>query len=87
MKTTKNLNQRIRSPGPRFEPGTSRIRNMSVNHSTTTFLSYCDRVCVCVCVCVCVRARARARACVRVCVCVGVNITLFSCFVFGRSLV
>jgi hypothetical protein len=25
------------SPGPRFEPETSRIRNRSINHSTTTF--------------------------------------------------
>jgi hypothetical protein len=36
-KTTKNLNQDSRSPVPRFEPGTSRIRNRSVNRSTTTF--------------------------------------------------
>jgi hypothetical protein len=36
-KSTKNLNQNSRSPGPRIEPGTSRIRSISVNHSTTTF--------------------------------------------------
>jgi hypothetical protein len=35
-KTTKNLNHHSRSPGPRFEPGTSQIRSRSVNHSTTT---------------------------------------------------
>jgi hypothetical protein len=33
----KNLNQDSRSPGSRFEPGISGIRNGSVNHSTTTF--------------------------------------------------
>jgi hypothetical protein len=32
-----NLNQGSRSPDPRFEPGISRIRSKSVNHSTTTF--------------------------------------------------
>jgi hypothetical protein len=36
-KTTKNLNQDSRLPGQRFEPGTSRIRNRSVSHSTMTF--------------------------------------------------
>jgi hypothetical protein len=39
-KTTKNLNQDSLPPGPRFEPGTSRIRSRSVNHSTTTFGKY-----------------------------------------------
>jgi hypothetical protein len=32
-----NLNQDSRSPGPRIETGTFRIRSRSVNHSTTTF--------------------------------------------------
>jgi hypothetical protein len=36
-RTTKDLNQDSRSPGPRFEPGTSRIRSSVINHSTTTF--------------------------------------------------
>jgi hypothetical protein len=36
-KTTKILNQHSRSPVPRFEPGTSRIRSRSVDHSITTF--------------------------------------------------
>jgi hypothetical protein len=41
-KTTKNLNQDGRSPGPRFEPGTTQIQSRSVNYSTTTFgLSLC----------------------------------------------
>jgi hypothetical protein len=31
------LKQDSRSPGSRFEPGTSRIRNRMVNHSTMTF--------------------------------------------------
>jgi hypothetical protein len=35
-KTTKNLSQDSLSLGPRIEPGTSRIRSRSVNHSTTT---------------------------------------------------
>jgi hypothetical protein len=30
-KTMKNLNEDSLSPGPRFEPGTSRIRSRSVN--------------------------------------------------------
>jgi hypothetical protein len=34
-KTTKTPNQHSRLPGSRFEPGTSRIRNSSFNHSTT----------------------------------------------------
>lgn len=37
IKITKHLNQDILSPGPSFEPGTSRIRNRSDNHSTTMF--------------------------------------------------
>jgi hypothetical protein len=36
-KTTKDLNQYSRSPGPRIEPGTSLIRSSSVNHSIATF--------------------------------------------------
>jgi hypothetical protein len=36
-KTTKNLSQDSRSPGPRFDPGTSRTRSRRVNHSTTNF--------------------------------------------------
>jgi hypothetical protein len=36
-KTTKNLNQDSRSPGSRFEAGTSQIRSRTINHSTTTF--------------------------------------------------
>jgi hypothetical protein len=32
-----NLSLDSRSPGPRFKPGTSRIRSKSVNHSTITF--------------------------------------------------
>jgi hypothetical protein len=36
MKTTKNLNEDSRSPGPTVGPGTSRIRSRSVNHSITT---------------------------------------------------
>jgi hypothetical protein len=36
-KTTKTLNKDSRSPGPRIEPGTSRIRSRSANHSTTSF--------------------------------------------------
>jgi hypothetical protein len=45
-KTTKNLNQDSLSPRPRFEPGSSRIRSRSANHSTTTFgaLSYDEAV-------------------------------------------
>jgi hypothetical protein len=39
-KTTKKLIQDSRSPGPRFEPGTSRIRSRSVNQSTTTLWHY-----------------------------------------------
>jgi hypothetical protein len=35
-KTMKNLNQDSRSPGPIFEPGTSRIQSWIVNYSTTT---------------------------------------------------
>jgi hypothetical protein len=35
-KITKNLNHDRRSPGPRIEPGTSRIRSRSISHSTTT---------------------------------------------------
>jgi hypothetical protein len=34
---TKILNQDSRSPGPRIEPGTIRIRSRNVNYSTTTF--------------------------------------------------
>jgi hypothetical protein len=36
-KDKKNLNHDCRSPGPRFEPGISRIRSSSLNRSTTTF--------------------------------------------------
>jgi hypothetical protein len=36
-KTTRNVNQDSRSLGPRFEPGTSRLRSKSVIHSITTF--------------------------------------------------
>jgi hypothetical protein len=36
-KTTRNLHRDSRSPGPTFEPGTSRMRSRSVNHSATTF--------------------------------------------------
>jgi hypothetical protein len=36
-KTTKNLSQYNRSPGPRFKPGTSQIQSTSVKHSATTF--------------------------------------------------
>jgi hypothetical protein len=32
-----NLDQDSRSPVPRSEPGTSRLRNRSVDHWTTTF--------------------------------------------------
>jgi hypothetical protein len=39
-KTTKNFNHDSRSPGARIESGTSRMRNMSVNHWTTTFGSF-----------------------------------------------
>jgi hypothetical protein len=34
---TKNLNKDNRSPGPRIEPGTSRIRSSSSKHSKMTF--------------------------------------------------
>jgi hypothetical protein len=33
----KNLNQDSRLPGPRIEPGISRIQSTSVNNATTTF--------------------------------------------------
>jgi hypothetical protein len=36
-KTTINLSQDNRSPAPKFEPGTSRIRCRSVNDSIVTF--------------------------------------------------
>jgi hypothetical protein len=36
-KTTKTHNQHSQSSGPRFEPGTSRIRSRNVNHSATMF--------------------------------------------------
>jgi len=36
-KTTKNLNEDSRSPEPRIETGTFRIRSKSVNYSTITF--------------------------------------------------
>jgi hypothetical protein len=36
-KITKNLSHDSLYPGPRIEPGISRIRSMSVNHSITTF--------------------------------------------------
>jgi hypothetical protein len=45
QKTTKNLNQDRGSPGPRIEPGTSRIRSRSVNHSTTTFGVWRGKIC------------------------------------------
>jgi hypothetical protein len=35
-----NLNQDSRSPGPRIEPGTFRIRSRSVNRSTTFYLCW-----------------------------------------------
>jgi hypothetical protein len=48
-KTTKNFNQDSQSPGPRTEPGTSRIRS-SVDRSTAMknsedFMSQCGRLC------------------------------------------
>jgi hypothetical protein len=36
-KTAQNLSHTSRSPGPRIEPGTSRIRSRGVNNLTTTF--------------------------------------------------
>jgi hypothetical protein len=36
-KTTKKLKQDSWSPGPKFEPETSRIRSRSVNNSAMTF--------------------------------------------------
>jgi hypothetical protein len=36
-KTMKNLCQDSWLPGPKFEPGISRIQSKRVNHSTTTF--------------------------------------------------
>jgi hypothetical protein len=38
-KTTKTLSQNSRSRGPRFEWGTSLIRNRGVNHLTMTFVA------------------------------------------------
>jgi hypothetical protein len=36
-KNYEKICQGIRSSGPRFEPGTSRLRSKNVNHSTTMF--------------------------------------------------
>jgi hypothetical protein len=38
-KTTKKPKSRQPVPGPRFEPGTSRILNRSVNHSNKTLVA------------------------------------------------
>jgi hypothetical protein len=40
-----NLSQDSRLPGPRSEPGTSRIRSRSVNHSTTMFCYILVKIC------------------------------------------
>jgi hypothetical protein len=39
-KIHEKLNDHIREPDPRFEPGTSRMRSRAVNHSTTTFSDF-----------------------------------------------